>query len=108
MYERSMAMFWFLLCEEQEAKHCYPKETPYHRPSLRNQMSWFILNNFKLFFSRPNKTHCETSTLLYLQVNVSVSKYNIIPLFFKFDCSKDIEFKKLNSPPSKRCNSYNL
>ena len=34
IYEHSTAMFCFLLREEQEARHCWPKEAPYPRPSL--------------------------------------------------------------------------
>ena len=32
---------------------------------------------FPIVFSRSNKTHCETSTLLYLCIIVSASQYNI-------------------------------
>ena len=33
---------------------------------------------FPIVFSRSNKTHCETSTLLYLRIIVSASQYNIV------------------------------
>ena len=33
---------------------------------------------YPIVFSRSNKTHCETSTLLYLCIIVSASQYNIL------------------------------
>ena len=71
-----------------------PNSTLFNSKVGSKEFSFVYLEGkqFPIVFSRSNKTHCETSTLLYIRNIVSASQYDIVS-----DCHFTLYWKNLLS-----------